>query len=104
MSKNGQGKALLPEQKRYVVLLRNYFERNCNELGTKDSNFQRVADALEIGLATVNRIMADYNKNPDSISKDLPYRGRPSHAIHASLQGIVRSYIREANIAGRYVT
>lgn len=101
---NGKGKALLPEQKKYVVLLRNYFERNRSEFGTKDSSSQRVADALEIGLATVNRIMADYNKDPDSINKEVPYRGRPSHAINASLQEIVRTYIREANLAGRYVT
>lgn len=104
MSIEGKGKALLPEQKKYIVLLRNYFERNRTEFGTKDSSSQRVADALEIGLATVNRIMADYNKDPDSINKEAPYRGRPAHAIHVSLQEIVRSYIREANLAGRYVT
>ena len=104
MSTKSKGKALLPEQKKYVVLLRNYFERNRGEIGVKDSSSQRVADALEIGLATVNRIMADYNKDPESIVKDIPYRGRPAHAINGSLQEIVRSYIREANLAGRYVT
>jgi len=104
MSIEGKGKALLPEQKKYIVLLRNYFERNRTEFGAKDSSSQRVADALEIGLATVNRIMADYNKDPDSINKEIPYKGRPAYAINASLQEIVRSYIREANLAGRYVT
>jgi transposase len=104
MSTEGKGKALLPEQKKYIVLLRNYFERNRSEFGTKDSSSQRVSDALEIGLATVNRIMADYNKDPKSINKEVPSRGRPAHAIHTSLQEIVRSYIREANLSGRYVT
>lgn len=104
MGTKSKGKALLPEQKKYVVLLRDYFERNSGEISGKDSSSQRVADALEIGLATVNRIMADYNKDPESIVKDIPYRGRPAHAINASLQEIVRSYIREANLAGRYVT
>jgi transposase len=104
MDKSNKGKALLPEEKKHVVLLRNYFERNLNEFGTGDSSSQRVADALEIGLATVNRIMADYNKDPDSVNKDAPYKGRPAHAIDASSQEIVRSYIREANLAGRYVT
>lgn len=104
MVTKNKGKALLPEQKKYVVLLRNYFKRNLGEFGTKDSPSQKVADALEIGLATVNRIMADYNKDPESILKDVPHRGRPAHAINSSLQETVRSYIREANLAGRYIT
>ena len=63
-----------------------------------------MADALEIGLATVNRIMADFNKDPESIKKGVPYKGRPAHALNASSQEIVRTYIRGANLAGRYVT
>ncbi len=104
MIKEGKGRALLPEEKNYVVLLRNYFERNKSEFSLSDSSSQRVSDALKIGLATVNRIMADYNKDPDSIKKGAPYRGRPAYALNASSQEIVRTYIREANLAGRYVT
>lgn len=104
MVKDGKGKALIPEEKKYIVLLRNYFERNHQEFVTKEPSSQRVADALEIGLATVNRIMADFNKDPESIKKGVPYKGRPAHALNASSQEIVRSYIREANLAGRYVT
>ncbi len=54
MPNNDKGKAMPPEQKNYIVLLRNYFERNRSEFGTKDSSSQRVADALEIGLAKVS--------------------------------------------------
>ena len=104
MVTHGKGKALLPEQKKYVVLLRNDFDRNRDEFSMGDSSSQMVADALEMGLATVNRIMADYNKDPESIKSKVPYRGRPSHAIDASLQEIVRTYIREANLAGQYIT
>jgi transposase len=104
MVKDGKGKALLPEEKKYIILLRDYFERNRDEFGTEDSSSQRVADALNIGLATVNRIMANYNKDPDSINKNSPYRGRPSYAVNTSLQEIVRTFIREANLAGKYVT
>lgn len=104
MSIEGKGKALLPEQKKYIALLRNYFERNKTEFGVRDSSSQRAADALGVGLATVNRIMADYNKDPDSLNKEIFYRGRPAYAIHASLQEITRSFIREANLSGRHVT
>lgn len=104
MLKEGKGKALLPEEKKYIILLRDYFERNRSEYTGNDSSSQKVADALEIGLATVNRIMADYHKDPESIQKYAPYRGHPIHSINESSQQIVRSYIREANLAGRYVT
>jgi len=104
MSKEGKGKALLPEEKKHVILLRDYFERNRDEFGTGDSSSQRVADALNIGLSTVNRIMANYNKDPDSINKSSPYRGRPSYAVNTSSQEIIRTFVREANLAGKYVT
>lgn len=104
MLKSGRGRALLPAEKKYVVLLRDYFERNRSDYRGNDSSSQKVADALEIGLSTVNRIMADYNKVPESIQKMAPYKGRPAHSLNASSQEIVRSYIREANLAGRYVT
>lgn len=54
MLKEGKGKALLPEEKKYIILLRDYFERNRSEYTGNDSSSQKVADALEIGLATVN--------------------------------------------------
>src|SRR5579872_7175902 len=104
MLKEGKIRALIPEEKKYIILLRDYFERNRNEYTGNDSSSQKVADALEIGLATVNRIMADYHKDPESIQKYAPYRGRPAHSVNESSQEIVRRYIREANLAGRYVT
>lgn len=104
MSELNKGKALTPEEKKYVVLLKNYFDRNKAEFGSKDSSAQQVADALEIGLATVRRILASYNKDPESIKAVKPYKGRPAHALDASLQEIVREYIRDANRQGSYIT
>jgi len=104
VSELNKGKALTPEEKKYVVLLKNYFDRNKAEFGSKDSSAQQVADALEIGLATVRRILASYNKDPESIKAVKPYKGRPAHALDASLQEIVREYIRDANRQGSYIT
>jgi transposase len=62
------------------------------------------ADALGIGLATVNRVMASYRKDPDSI-KNLPQlRGRPSYSVDVTHQEAVRNYIRNANLEGRHIT
>ncbi|MBI5345573.1 MAG: transposase [Chlamydiae bacterium] len=70
----------------------------------RDSSAQMVADALDIGLATVNRIMASYNKDPVSLHENPQPKGRPAHAIGASQQEIVRSYIRAANLEGKFIT
>lgn len=62
------------------------------------------ADALSLGLATVNRVMASYHKDPNSINNPPQIRGRPVHAVDASHQEIVRAYIREANQEGCHIT
>ena len=66
-----KGKPLLPEEKKIIVALKQYFDRNKPESGIRDSSAQMVADAIGIGLATVNRIMASYNKDPKSLD-ELP--------------------------------
>ena len=99
-----RGRALLPEEKQHVVRLRDYFERTKSGASADITSSQRVADALCIGLATVNRIMAEYNKNPESITSTPLPKGRPAHAIDASLQELVRSYVREMNSQGKYIT
>lgn len=104
MGDKGKTIALLPEQKKYIVLLKNYFDRNKEEFNSKDSSVQQVADALEIGTVTVRRVLASYNKDPESINTIKAYRGRPAHALDASLQEVVRAYIRAANVKGSYIT
>ena len=99
-----KGKPLTPEEKILIVTLKGYFDRNKSEFGAKDTSVQMVSDALNVGLATVNRIMADYNKDPKSVNVLPQPKGRPTHAIDASQQEIVRAYIRAANLEGIHIT
>lgn len=48
--------------------------------------------------------MAVYNKNPELLDKPIKKRGRPSHSIETSSQGIIREHIRTANKNGEYIT
>lgn len=99
-----KGKPLHPEVKKVIVSLKEYFDRNKFELKVRDSSAQMVADAIGIGLATVNRTMANYHKDPESIEEHPQPRGRPNYAIDGSHQEIVRSYIRTANLEGTHIT
>ena len=62
------------------------------------------ADALGIGLATVNRVVAAFNKDPKSIELPKNPRGRPKFSVNESHQESVRSYIRQADKEGSYIT
>jgi transposase len=55
-------------------------------------------------MATVKRIMADYNRDPNLLDEPTKMRGRPDHAVNASYQESVRSYIRAANKKGEHIT
>ncbi len=97
-----RGKPLTPETKKLVVSVKQYFDQNKFEL--IEPSTKRTADALSIGVATVKRVMADYNRNPDLLDEPAKMRGRPAHAVSASHQGSVRAYIRSANTNGEYIT
>ena len=50
-----QGKALIPQEKETIVTLKEYFDRTRDDPQEQAiSNVQRVANALGIGIATVN--------------------------------------------------
>jgi transposase len=85
-------------------VLKEYFDRNKAMMKVKDSSTQMVADALGIGLATVDRIMANYRKDPNSVYVSMPPKGRPEYVLDSSFQEIVRSYVRAANLEGSYIT
>ena len=104
MQKHIQGRPLCSEEKYFIVALKEYFDRNKKMFAVRDSSVQMVSDALSIGLATVNRIMANYNKNPDSLHEIPQPKGRPSHAIGVSQQESVRAYIRATNLEGCHIT
>ena len=97
-----RGKPLSPEIKKFVVAVKQYFDRN--KLLPAEPSVKRTADALGIGVATVKRIMADYNRDPGLLDKPAKLRGRPLYAVNASYQEATRSYIRAANQKGEYIT
>ena len=99
-----KGKPLCPFETKLLISVKQYFDRNKSEFGSNDSAAQMTADALGIGLATVNRVMANYRKVPDSINAPPPIRGCPTYSIDISHQEVVRAYIRKANLEGRYIT
>lgn len=99
-----KGKPLCPEEKKLLVSVKEYFDRNKAEFGSSDSAAQMTADALGLGLATVNRVMASYRKDPDSLDSSSLLRGRRTYSADVSNQEAVRDHIRKANLEGRHIT
>ena len=99
---SSRGKPLTPEIKKLTVSAKQYFDRK--KLTPAEPSVKRTADALGIGIATVKRIMADYNRDPKLLDKPAKLRGRPIYSVSASYQESTRSYIRAANKKGEYIT
>ena len=99
------GSPLTPEYKKAIVCVKKYFDRTKSDLEEQNSSsVERAANALDVGMATVKRVMADYNRNPELLNKKSASRGHPSRIISDALQTITREYIRQANRDGRYIT
>src|SRR3974377_1292970 len=101
---HSKGKPLTPQEKKLIIALKGYFDRNKSEFGSKDTSVQMVSDALDVGLGTVNRILSSYNKNPESIDELPQPKGRPMHSISSSQQEIARAYIRSVHLEGLHIT
>jgi transposase len=101
-----QGSPLSPEFKRAVVLLKGYFDRTQNDLSEQGcSSVERTAHALEVGAATVKRVMADYNRDPALLEEAVSLcRGHRPRTLSDSLQTITRDYVRQANREGKHLT
>ncbi|MCK5539328.1 MAG: transposase [Deltaproteobacteria bacterium] len=97
-----RGKPLTPEIKKIAVSVKQYFDRNKST--SRESSVKRAADAIGIGVASIKRIMADYNRDPDLLDKPTKMRGRPVYAVDISHQESVRTYIRTANSNGEQIT
>ena len=97
-----RGKPLTPEIKKIVVSVKQYFDRNKST--SREPSVKRTADAIGIGVASIKRIMADYNRDPDLLDKPTKMRGRPVYAVDISHQESVRTYIRSANSNGEQIT
>ena len=100
-----QGSPLTPEYKKAIVRVKKYFERTKDDSEEQDcTSVSMPANALEVGVTTVKRIMADYNRSPDLLEKQSHRRGHPPKIIADFLQAILLSYIRQANLEGRHIS
>ncbi len=97
-----RGKPLTPEVKKLVISVKQYFDQN--KFNPMEASVKRAADSLGIGVATVKRILADYNRDPNLLDKPAKMRGRPIYAVNASYQESIRAYIRTSNKKGDYIT
>jgi transposase len=101
----GQGKAVTLEEKKAIVSLKEYFDRSKDDIQEQaNPSVQKVANALGYGLATVKRVMADYNRGINFEETGQAFRGRPERALSDSIQTVARDYIRKANKEGAYIT
>ena len=100
-----QGKPLTAKEKETVVTLKQYFDRTKDDPDEQTCpSVHRVVNALDISIATVKRVMADYNRGIKFEDQEEAYRGRPPRALSNSMQTVTREYVRTANKEGRYVT
>jgi len=99
-----RGKPLEAGEKRAIVCVKGYFDRNRKELGLRESSAQLTADALEVSISTVKRVVADFRRDPSLLQKAPEPKGRPGYAIDGSHEEAVRSFIRHANHNGQYIT
>ncbi|BBO85029.1 hypothetical protein DSCO28_55950 [Desulfosarcina ovata subsp. sediminis] len=97
-----RGKPLSPDVKKLTVSVKQYFDRV--KIEPKEPSVKRTADALGLGIATVKRIMASYNRDPKLLEEEGRMRGRPVDAVDVSHQEAVRTYVRNANNNGEYIT
>ena len=100
-----QGRPLSADDRKTIVVLKRYFDQARVDPSAADGrSVERVARALGVGEVTVERVMAEYNKDPSSVSKEQPARGRPPRLLHDSLQVATRDFVRRANGEGRQLT
>lgn len=100
-----QGRAITPEIKKIIVQLKHYFDdiqsrKSAHQL----SSVNKTAEALNVGVASVKRVMADFNRDPKSLEEMPKSKGKPSYALPNSLQSITREYIRRSNQHGLFIT
>jgi len=100
-----KGKPLTAKEKETIVTLKKYFDRTKDDLREQAwSSIERVVNALGISIATVKRVMADFNRGVNFVYQDEAHRGRPPRVLSSSMQTATREYVRKANREGRYLT
>lgn len=101
-----QGKEFSPEMKQLVINLKDFNDIERERQGYKAIwAIEQTAKGLGIGEATLRRIMAEYNKNSQTIPTSPPkQRGKPEYTVPSNLLPIVRKYIRSRNLGGLHVS
>jgi transposase len=98
-----QGKAFTPEMKQFVRNLKRHFdtEKRLGKYVSTKNAVTRVAKGLDIGEATVKRIMADSTRThalrPPSV------RGKPPYRVAQHFQPMLRTFVREKNLQGQKI-
>jgi transposase len=100
----GQGSPLSAESKQLIVLLKSYFDRTRPGTHEPCTAVEQVARAMNIGVVTVRRVMAEYNRDPLLLHKVHASKGRPPRVLPDAVHSTVRTYVREANFHGRHIT
>lgn len=102
-----QGKAILYEQKLYIINLKKSFDLERKDgpaVSTKDS-VGRIARCLDIGRRTVEGIVSEYNRNEERLIKAPPKtRGKPPLKVTGDLIPHIRHHIRSANLQGQHIS
>lgn len=101
-----QGFEFTPEMRKMVVNEKQFFD---NAKKTRDDlkrpASKLAASALNVSESTVKVIMAAYRKKGDAglVYSKSEQRGRPSYAVEAGIEPLVRQFIRKANRNGEQV-
>lgn len=101
-----QGFEFTPEMRKMVVNVKQFFD---NAKKTRDDlkrpASKLAASALNVSESTVKVIMAAYRKKGDAglVYSKSEQRGRPSYAVEAGIEPLVRQFIRKANRNGEQV-
>ncbi len=101
-----QGKEFTFGMKQLVVNLRAFFEKERQNQGFSAKwAVEKTAEGLDIGEATVRRIIAEYNKHSQSIPDlESKERGKPHYTIPISYRSEVRNFVRLRNLSGCHVS
>ena len=101
-----QGQEFTQGMKQLVVNLRQFYDigRHRNNLKA-DRAAEQTAKGLNIGEATVRRIMTGYDRNRRHIPEDYPKaRVRPEYSVPRESQTVVRHHICSQNLKGQHVS
>jgi transposase len=101
-----RGKELSIEMRDTVIQLKNYFDKEKKAgqfVSTKDS-FGRTAAAMEIGVATVKRVISHYKRTGNVLTDKRGLSGRRPDITCESMQVFARDFIRSQNLIGARVS